>query len=303
MEEFRKVELAEKIDLHCTPEMKEILNEIIDELERKDKFIRCQANEIISLKNEVTDLEMRITEQERYSSKDCLILENAPIDHRNNLFIDVPKFFKQYLNFDCRPADLKAVHPINKGNSTYPPSIIVKFIYFGDKNELYHRRTLLAGVLNPNNRKPIYVKERLPKRDLNILKEAKDQGYITSTYNCQVKVFCKGDNGSRIAVPVNSVRALTDLKPRAISNQERSQYFRKPGGKSVSQPIVEKSSRDGLQTEHESFLKRVRESEGGAQTLQLLNDHMNAKKANFNSTPPGANFMSTPSLQITNSQD
>ena len=47
------------------------------------------------LRNKVADLEARVIEQEIYSSKDCLIIENLPIEDRNApLSHQVWHFFK-----------------------------------------------------------------------------------------------------------------------------------------------------------------------------------------------------------------
>lgn len=283
-----KDEMMELITAIDDTKMQDLLTKIVNELDEKDRIIKNQAEEITKLKNDVTDIEQRITEQERYSSKDCLILENLPINFQNNLFEELCVFFKTFLNYDCKPYDFKAAHPINKGKAPYPPTVIVKFIYFDMKNELYSRRSWLAGRLNPKNSKPVFIKERLPKKDMEILIQAKEKGYITTTSNCQVKVFCKTSDGQKQSVPVNSIRALTDIKSRAII---RSKDQKNANGQKQSTPFdVQSTSSDTILKEHhEKFLKRIRETESDVDKLALLNEELMNKKTNLNRTPPALN--------------
>ena len=115
--------MAKMIDeANCDESVKKVLKLVM-----KDDLIKKQGEDIIQLKNEVTDLERRVTDQERYNSEDCLILENAPLNF-SNLTASVVNFFSQYLKFRMNTGDIKACHPLSKGNSIYPPSVIVNFI-------------------------------------------------------------------------------------------------------------------------------------------------------------------------------
>ena len=86
----------------------------------------------MKLKNEVTSLEERLCEQGRYSSKDCIIFENAPFD-LNNVRYSICEFLDKCLQIKVKPCDIKVCHPINKGNSLYPPTVVAKFVYSDDK--------------------------------------------------------------------------------------------------------------------------------------------------------------------------
>ena len=48
-----------------------------------NEIIQERDSEITLLRNKVANLEARVIEQEIYSSKDCLIIENLPIKDRN----------------------------------------------------------------------------------------------------------------------------------------------------------------------------------------------------------------------------
>ena len=60
-------ELLQQIDQLDDPKLKIILQNLAKLLKEKDE-------RIVTLENKVTDLEIRMSEQERYSSKDCLIV-------------------------------------------------------------------------------------------------------------------------------------------------------------------------------------------------------------------------------------
>ena len=48
---------------------------------------------------------------------------------------------------------------------------------------------------NPENSRPIIIKERLPQKDRELKQVAEIMGYITTTKNYQVKVFYKTHEG------------------------------------------------------------------------------------------------------------
>ena len=95
----------------------------------------AKIKEIIELRNEVCSLEQRITLQERYSSKDSLNFENLPWDGKQSLTGFITSFLGEYLNFQTNPGNFKACRVLD-----YPPAVIVKFIYFHEKNKIYGRK-------------------------------------------------------------------------------------------------------------------------------------------------------------------
>ena len=56
--------LTKVTDVHS----RDLLNMLINNIREKD-------TEIVNLRNRVTDLELRVAEQERYTSKDCVLLK------------------------------------------------------------------------------------------------------------------------------------------------------------------------------------------------------------------------------------
>ena len=166
--------------------LRQILTDFPQKLEMKDE-------RIVQLENRVASLEHCVSQQEKYSSKDCIIIENVPLRRSDQpLTHQVCQFFSKFLQCLTQPSNFKACHPLGPWKElNYPPAIIVKYVYFGEKNEIYGRRSWLSQVKNPINGRPIFIKERLPKAQKEIKDYADEQGLITTTNNCDVKLFYK----------------------------------------------------------------------------------------------------------------
>ncbi len=85
-----------------------------------------------------------------------------------------------------KESSIKACHFLAKpqqGFTKWPP-IIVKFIYFGDKNDVWKRKRLLRDVSHPGNKMNINIAERLPQADRAIQEIASKEGLKTVTNNC-----------------------------------------------------------------------------------------------------------------------
>lgn len=241
--------------------VKEFLTLLLDEHDRSKAelltLIHEKDQQILDLQNEVTNIELRVRQQERYSSKDCLIFTNPPIASPND---DIPSvmcsFLKQFLNWDTNPGNFKACHYLGKWRTDkHPPAVIIKFIYFSEKDAIYGRRTWLSKKMNPFNEKPIFIKERLAKYDLETKLHAESQGLITTTYNAQVKVFVKEGNGNLRSVPVNSVKDVEDIKGQAA--KKAIQTSSRPA--STPNPRKPVTSAYPSKEKVANILKRVRE--------------------------------------------
>ena len=189
------------------------------------KFTEISAekeSEIMSLRNRVTDLEQGVSKQEIYTSKDCIVIENmSHLDMKLYLREQVCLLFERYLGFTTNAYNTKACHYLSRWrDERYPPAIFVKFLYSDEKNELYGRKSWLAGKKLPVNAKPKFLKERLPRCQKEIFKHANQEGLIASTYNCKVNVFTKNEDNQFRSVIVNSKRAVDDIKERAIQKPQ-----------------------------------------------------------------------------------
>ena len=100
-----------------------------------------------TLQNKVSEPELRITAGEKYSSKDCLIMENMPVkDPMFPLSHHVCDFLKYILNFGTDTCNFKACHYLWKFQSQlFVPANFVKFVYFHEKPKILGRKSWLAG--------------------------------------------------------------------------------------------------------------------------------------------------------------
>ena len=68
-------------------------------------------------------------------------------------------------------------------------TVIVKFVYFKDKDEVFENRRNLRDFKNPINNKNTYIMERLPPVEHDIKAEADKQNYVVSSRNCMIYVL------------------------------------------------------------------------------------------------------------------
>ena len=133
---------------------------------------------------------------ERYSSKDCVILQNLPL-RSGNLTQDVLAFFDEVMGVEVNSYNLKAYHPLGRVSQNQKFVVIMKFVYFDiKKNRIYSRKKLLKNFLHPVNKQPVYITERLTQRDSELLDCSHGLGMYTITYNWAPQVFVsKADGG------------------------------------------------------------------------------------------------------------
>ena len=140
-------------------------------------------------------IENKVNEMERYSSKDCVILQNLPFNS-GNFTQNVLAFFNEVMGVEVNSYDLKACHPLSPARQNQKCVVIEKFVYFDIKNRIYGRKKLLKDFLHPVNKQPVYKAERLTQRDSELLDYSRGLRIYTVTYNCAPQVFLsKADGG------------------------------------------------------------------------------------------------------------
>ena len=117
------------------------------------------------------------------------------------------------------PGAIKACHPLpTRKDSGKNVPIILKFVYFSDKDEIFGRRRMLSGLKGVQG-KGLFINERLPKSDMEMKRKCDNMNLITTTHNCQVKVFCQRPNGSFYSQSVNSLAGVEQLAKIAAKKQ------------------------------------------------------------------------------------
>ena len=150
---------------------KEAVQAVLDRLVDHEK----QTDERFADLADFTErLDSRLREQERYTRKNSVIIDNPPFDAAKPTAEWLPKLleFLNKLNKLCdvtiTESPLTAFH-ILPGPEKMPAgitsSVIVKFTHFRDKDEVYKNKRMLKHMLNPINNRKIWMKETLPPLD------------------------------------------------------------------------------------------------------------------------------------------
>ena len=184
-----------------------------------------QENKIKNLEKMQFDMNERLRAQERYTSKDCLIICNPPFDPRDskNVLKNNLRFFSDFLKINLTENRIKACHILpGTANGDQYDSVICKFVYFDEKDRVFGARRKLKTAKNSLNKKPIFLNERLPKFEAELRAEANRQGFITSTKNCSVSVLVKRNNNDTGYHNINQISDLENVKnPIKRENQKR----------------------------------------------------------------------------------
>ena len=165
-------------------------------------------NEVVGLKNEITQLKNRMTQTERYNSKDCVIIHNMPITSTTNITEQAIKFIKDYFDIQLTFTDIKACHFLgNCKDFKNPKPIIIKFVFFQHKNDVWYSKKLLKGKRHANGYF-ISMTERLPQVDLEVKQYAEQKNLLVFTNNCAVKLKMPNPQGGFYTQEVQSTNAV-----------------------------------------------------------------------------------------------
>ena len=185
------VQELNKLGNKIEPELQEFLAKLIQNLQEKDKTIE-------SLEQKVSYLETSINRIERYTSKDSIIIQNLPLISGNNLVADVMDFLQRVFQTQVNELDFVACHFLGQVRDTKsPPPVIVKFVHFWKKDRIWARKYWLKNFKNPVNGKPVFMHERLTKRDRDLSDYAAGLGLKVSSKNSAPVVLLKEGQNKR----------------------------------------------------------------------------------------------------------
>ena len=158
-----------------------------------------------------------MSEQERYRSKDCLIVYNPSVTNEGNLWMEKAAFFSSYMDYECTPDLFKACHPL--GNFKTVKKKTEKTIIV-----IYSRVALLLNRLNRIKRELIFIKrfnKQLPKHDVELKRHAESLGLVTTIWKCQVRIFHRAENSNVKTFPVNTVAGINKWAATAFKKKNR----------------------------------------------------------------------------------
>ena len=185
-------EKLQQIESSLDPKLFESLSELVSNINEKDQVIT-------TLQKEVCYLNKKVNELERYSSKDCIIIQNLPLlSPKQSLVEDVVRLLNEQLQIKVMSSDIVACHFLAPYKGTKdPPPVIVKFVYFWQKDRAWSRKYWLKNYTNPVNGFPVYFRERLTKSDRDLMDYMHGLGLKTATNNCVPQILIKTQNGIR----------------------------------------------------------------------------------------------------------
>ena len=115
-----------------------------------DRLEKLENNQITS-ENNIYQLEKRLRAVERYQNRPFLIFTNI-------------------LQVSLNPDEISIAHPLKNGNIA---PIIVQFLYLQQRDIILKRASWLRGLRNSMGN-PIFIHERLAKKDVIIEKKARE---------------------------------------------------------------------------------------------------------------------------------
>ena len=200
---------------------------MLDKMETQEKTIsqlqrevREKDSKLEEVRCEIEALEERVNKQAQYSSNDTINIDNLPIyDVNLPLLGNVLKFFERFLDYRLQIGDIKACHLLPKTEEQSVLSVIVKFVSFHHKIDIYNSRMVLSrpNMLHATNKNLIFLRERLAKNDLKVKFYAeKDKNLVTTTFNSQVNVFVKNDIDETVSKVIQSKKDVDQIESVAI---------------------------------------------------------------------------------------
>ena len=126
--------LTKKVD-----ELSKVLSGLIDTNKK-------QEQKVIDLEKKQVEINNRLRAQERYTSKDCVIICNPPFDSRDNRNVlrNKLKFFENFLNIKLDEKRIKARHKLpGTADNGCPESVICKFVTLTKKIGFLVQRGIL----------------------------------------------------------------------------------------------------------------------------------------------------------------
>ena len=87
-------------------EMKQLVLKLSGKTEQLEAKVTRQKSQNVTLTNEITDLKERVSAQEKYTCKDCIIFYNFPIDATSDdLDIDTCRAIKHHFSYELSRAE------------------------------------------------------------------------------------------------------------------------------------------------------------------------------------------------------
>lgn len=192
-----------------------VLKEQAEKIDRYLKKIEELSTENKQLKQVIANLENRVEDLEQYSRINTVEIQGIPQGESEDV-ADVVKEVGKALGMKIEECMIDACHRMrSRPGSNDPPTIIVKFVRRGIKEELLRKRrekkTLSTKHMNLHTDRPIYINESLSparRRLAALARVAKREHHYQYLWIRNGKIFLRKENGAKVI----QVTSKDDLK-------------------------------------------------------------------------------------------
>ena len=170
------------------------------DLESKVANITKLEREMSTLKREIKACHEANEEHELYSRRNCLRfhgIHESPEENTDDLVIEV---VKEKLKIDLKREDLDRSHRIpvrgrrREGDRGAPPNpIIVKFIRYNRRREIYDSRSKLKGT-------NIFIHEDLTRERSDLLFKVRSHNNVKRTWTYDGRIFALMEDGRKVKI-------------------------------------------------------------------------------------------------------
>ena len=122
---------------------------------------------------------------------------------------------------DIEPYDIKASHALGPAANMRSPAIIVKFLYFDQKERIWSRKKFLKYYKNPGNGYPVYMYERLSKNDIDLKEAGESENLLVATKNSAPMLKLEMNGRTRWHT-INSIADIRELREKAVKSNRSS---------------------------------------------------------------------------------
>ena len=175
----------------------------------------AREEEIAQLKAELAQQKQANNDLEQYSRKNCLTISGLP-DKANESVSQTVIELARVMGVDLLPTDIDVAHRLGPQGRSSARHIIVKFVRFEKREEMYGaRKKIRDGQQSPNSPisadVPVYISDSLTRHNQEIM-------YVARQLKRKGKLFAAWSDAGKLKVrvrkeaPTSIIKSLDDLK-------------------------------------------------------------------------------------------
>lgn len=188
------------------PELvREVVSQLMTNTLFKDTLLASLG--ISALHQQIQSLENRLEDMEQYSRRNCLKFRGIPETEGESTDQLVVNTCNESLGVMVTEADISRSHRVGPMNKNYPRDIIVRFLSYRTRANVYSARFSLFSAqsdqpsesTSPPKHK-IYINEALTKARSAVFNKArflKNQGHVSGAWTQDGRIVIRNSNGEK----------------------------------------------------------------------------------------------------------